>query len=135
MIYDISDGWVAEDFLSSHMGRKSRRSLPTTPNAGRYIVPQQVDTVDLFCLMGGVETHRGGWVVWRYHALASQRRGHSQECPRGARMALKDYSDNEAVRSRGQDLVSTVTSVVNITGVDSNQDLMWCVKIGIYAGF
>ena len=50
-------------------------------------------------------------------------------------MALKDYSDNEAVRSRGQDLVSTVTSVVNITGVDSNQDLMWCVKIGIYAGF
>ena len=25
------------------------------------------------------------------------------ECPRGARMALKDYSDDEAVRSRGQD--------------------------------
>ena len=31
----------------------------------------------------------------------------TSECPRGARMALKDYSDNEAVRSRGQDLVST----------------------------
>ena len=27
-------------------------------------------------------------------------------------MSLKDYSDNEAVRSRGQDLVSTLVLVV-----------------------
>lgn len=30
------------------------------------------------------------------------------ECPRGAGMALKDYSDNEAARSRGWDLVSAL---------------------------
>ena len=32
----------------------------------------------------------------------------TSECPLGARIDLKDYSDNEAVRSRGQDLVSTL---------------------------
>ena len=26
-------------------------------------------------------------------------------------------------------------SVINITGVRSNQDLIWCVKIGVYMGF
>ena len=33
------------------------------------------------------------------------------ECPRGARKALKDCSGNEAVRSRGEDLVSTLSPV------------------------
>ena len=28
-------------------------------------------------------------------------------------MSLKDYSDNEAVRSRGQDLVSTIILILN----------------------
>ena len=32
----------------------------------------------------------------------------TSECPLGARIDLKDYSDNEEVRSRGQDLVSTL---------------------------
>ena len=31
----------------------------------------------------------------------------TSERPRGARMDLKDYCDNDPVRSRGQDLVST----------------------------
>ena len=56
-------------------------------------------------LIGGVETPT--WVA-RVTALS---RGSAtrlfSEYPRGPRMALKDYSDNKAVRSRGQDLVST----------------------------
>ena len=47
--------------------------------------------------------------VWRYyyHTLGGQQLFVS-ECPRGARMAVKDYSYNDvdAVRSRGWDLVS-----------------------------
>ena len=66
------------------------------------IVPQRVDL--LVACGCGVTTLSGG----------SQQRGTrmiSKECPRGARMALKDYGDNEAVRSRGQDLVSTYTVI------------------------
>ena len=59
--------------------------------------------------MGGVETSR--WVA-RVTALSGvNAEDNLKECPRGARMALKDYSDNEAVRSRGQDLVSTPFSL------------------------
>ena len=57
-------------------------------------------------LRGGVETHRGELYA-EPHARGSATRI-TPECPRGARMALKGYSDNEAVRSRGQDLVSTL---------------------------
>ena len=58
--------------------------------------------------MGGVETHRGGLYGVTTLTLGGQQRKYSQEYPRGARMTLKDYSDKEAVRSRGQDLVSTL---------------------------
>ena len=66
------------------------------------VVPQQVD---LFV--------RGE--VWRHTEVSCTRNRNlggsatriTPECPPGAKMALKDYSDNEAVRSRGQDLVST----------------------------
>ena len=66
-----------------------------SPAAGRYLVVR--------------------WEVWRHtevgctrnRTLGGQHRGYPQECPRGARITLKDYSDNEAVRSRGQGLVST----------------------------
>ena len=54
-----------------------------------------------------METHRGELYA-EPHARGSVTRITS-ECPRGVRVALKDYSDNEAVRSRGQDLVSTDT--------------------------
>ena len=37
----------------------------------------------------------------RGRSLKGHQRGNTSECPRGSRMALKDYSDNEAVRSRG----------------------------------
>ena len=39
--------------------------------------------------------------------------------PRGARMALNNYSDIEAVRSRGQDLVSTCDK---LGSTHSNED-------------
>ena len=55
---------------------------------------------------GGVETHQGGLYA-KPHDRGSATMITS-EFPREARMALKDYSDNEAVRSRGQDLVSTL---------------------------
>ena len=41
-----------------------------------------------------------------------------QSAPRGARMVLKDYSDNEAVRSREQGQVSTL---INRRGKKSSQ--------------
>ena len=56
--------------------------------------------------------------VWRHtevdcvaqaSSLGSSRKMVS-ECPGGARMVFKDFSDNEAVRSRGQDLVSTLAA-------------------------
>ena len=74
--------------------------------------------------------------MWRHTEVGSTRnhtlggstpRKISEECPRGSRVALKDYrclssakrfvfmvtcsdySDNEAVRSRGQDLASTAS--------------------------
>ena len=48
------------------------------------------------------------WVVWRNRTLgAGSATRIISECPRGARMAFKDYSDNEPVRSRGQGLLST----------------------------
>ena len=37
----------------------------------------------------------------------------------GATMALNNYNDNEAVRSRGQDLVSTKKTVTNTSAVSS----------------
>ena len=41
-----------------------------------------------------------------------------QRLPRGARMILKDYSDKEAVQSREQGLVSTLTIItINILPV------------------
>ena len=52
-----------------------------------------------------METHRDELYA-EPHARGSATRITS-EYPRGVRMALKDYSDNEAIRSRGQDLVST----------------------------
>ena len=58
-----------------------------------------------------METHRGELYA-EPHARGSVTRTTS-EYPRGARTALKDYSDNEAVRSRGQDLVSTVLLTIN----------------------
>ena len=57
-----------------------------------------------------METHRGELYAEPYARGSATRI--TSECPRGARMALKDYSDNEAVRSRGQDLVSTFTLFV-----------------------
>ena len=53
--------------------------------------------------MGGVETHRGGLCG----ATALSRI--ISEGPRGARITLKEYSGNEAVRFRGQGLASTST--------------------------
>ena len=81
------------------VGQKGLRTCGT-------VVPQQVD---LFVRCGCGDKPR--WVVWRNHTIGGQQRGLSGECARGARMALKDYSDNEAVRSRGQDLVSTCMSI------------------------
>ena len=60
------------------------------------VISQQVD---LFVGYGCGDTPR--WVAWRNHALGGQQRKYSQEYPPGARMALNDCSDNEAVRSRG----------------------------------
>ena len=61
------------------------------------------------------------WMLWRHaevgsmrnRTLESQQQGNTSECPRGARMALKHYSDNEAVRSRGDGLVSTPIYLVH----------------------
>ena len=53
---------------------------------------------------GGVETHRGELYAQPYARGSATRT--TSERPRGARIDLKDYSNNEAVRSRGQDLVS-----------------------------
>ena len=60
--------------------------------------------------------------VWRHaevgyvrnRTLEGQRRGITPECPRGARTALKNYSDNEAVRCRGLGLVSTENVFLNL---------------------
>ena len=38
----------------------------------------------------------------------------TSECLRGARMALKDYGDNEAVLSRKQDLISTKKKKISV---------------------
>ena len=55
---------------------------------------------------GGVETHQGGLYA-KPHDRGSATMITS-EFPREARMALKDYSDNEAVRTKRQDLVYTL---------------------------
>ena len=68
------------------------------------VVPQQVD---LFVEIGCGDTPRWGCVALP-HSRGSATEVFS-ECPRGAMMALKDDSDNEAVRSRGEDLVPTRT--------------------------
>ena len=47
--------------------------------------------------------------------------------PRRARMALKDYSDNEAVRSRGQGLVSTFPSKKKM-----EPNFLWIGWLGFY---
>ena len=39
--------------------------------------------------------------MWCDRTLGGQQRGYSQEYPPGARMAVKVYSDHEAVRSIG----------------------------------
>ena len=60
----------------------SRQMWDGSPSAGRPL-----------CLMGGVETHRGGlYQVWLNHTLGSATRIISER-PRGARrMAFKGYS-------------------------------------------
>ena len=48
------------------------------------------------------------WILWRHtevgyvrnRTLEGQRLGNTLECPRGARMVVKGYSHDEAVRSR-----------------------------------
>ena len=74
--------------------------LPSTPNVGRQSRSRQVSLSDGRC----GDTPR--WVVGLNHSQGSATRIIS-EWPPGDRMALKDYSDNEAVRTRGQDLLST----------------------------
>ena len=59
------------------------------------------------CQKGGVETHRGVVRVTARSGVSNE--DITSECPRGARMALKGHRDNEAVRSRGQDLRSLKT--------------------------
>ena len=63
------------------------------------VVPQQLIS---FCDLG-VETRRGGLCGVTITMPRSRRSATkvTPECPRGARMALKDYSGIEAVRSRG----------------------------------
>ena len=60
------------------------------------VVPQQV--IYLF-RVGCGDTLR--WFVRCYHALGGQQREVILKCPRGAKTALNNYSDTEAVRSRG----------------------------------
>ena len=73
------------------------------------VVPQQIY---LFVGCGyaettAVETRRGG--LYGVTTLSGvSKEGNLRVPPRGARMALTDCSGNEAVRSRGQDLVSTL---------------------------
>ena len=56
-----------------------------------------------------METQRGGLYA-EPHARGSATRITS-ECPLGAKMALKDYSENEEVRSRGQDMKKKKKSI------------------------
>ena len=46
-------------------------------------------------------------------------------CPPGARIALKDYSNKEAVRSRGYDLVSTYQCLFNIRTKGGNENIIF----------
>ena len=66
------------------------------------VVPQQADNLFVQIYRVWRQTRFVGGVVWRYHAPS---RGSAtqvfSEYPRGARMAMKDYSGNEALRSRG----------------------------------
>ena len=62
-------------------------------------------------LNGGKETHTEMGVNSTRSRTLESATSTTSECPRGARMALKDCSDNEAVRSRGQDLVSTINMI------------------------
>ena len=60
--------------------------------------------------------------------VGGQQRNEISECPRGALgMALKDYtcSDNEVVRSRGQDLIPTLILFVFKLFVLFGYDLFW----------
>ena len=83
-----------KDCSDNEAVRSGGQDLVDSPAAGRSL-----------CQKGCVETHRGELYA-EPHPQGSAT-GIISECPRGTRMALNDYSDNEAVRSRGQDLVST----------------------------
>ena len=80
---------------SSGIGRFCRLKVPTDGQLAQFRL-KKTKLGELY------ETGR------RNHTLGGQvTKVIISECPRGAWMALKDYSDNEAVRSTGQDLVST----------------------------
>ena len=96
------------------LGDRRRQIWDGSPAAGKSL-----------CQKGGVETHRGGLYA-EPHARGSPTRITSER-PRGARMALKYYIDNETVRSRGQDLVSTSI----LTG-NSFEGVSSCLLCGTY---